>query len=74
MTVKLVTQSLDVGTSLTTIDHLVALLHGVQLTVMDYSHASCALEVIVDAYAEKYAGVVLLHYPTVWTIHVGQPT
>jgi len=74
MPIKLVTQNLDVGHSLATLDRLVALLHGVRLTVEDYSHGSCVLEVVVDAYAEKYAGIVTLHYPTVWTIHVGQPT
>jgi hypothetical protein len=74
MPIKLVTQSTDVGANLWTLDRLVALLHGTRLTVADYDHASCALEVVVDAYSDKFAGLVTLHYPTVWAVHVGQPT
>ena len=74
MPVKLVTQNQDVGTNLLTLDRLVVLLHGTRLQVQDYSHATSVLEVVVDGYSEKYAGIVTLHYPTVWTIHVGQQT
>jgi hypothetical protein len=73
MPIKLVTQSTDVGANLMTLDRLVVLLQGTRLTVADYSHATCLLAVIVDAYSDKYAGLVTLHYPTVWTMHVGQP-
>jgi len=72
--IKLVTRKPDVGANLMTVDRVIALLHGVPLTVADYSHGSCALEVVVDAYDEKYAGIVYRHYPTLWNIRVGQPT
>jgi len=72
MTTKLVTQSVDVGQSLMTLDRLVALLHGVPLVVEDYGHGMCLLSVIVDGYSEKYAGIVTQHYPTIFTVHVGQ--
>jgi len=72
MPVKLVTQNQNVGTNLATLDRLVVLLHGTRLTVADYDHASSVLEVVVDAYSEKYAGLVTLHYPTIWTVRVGQ--
>ena len=72
--IKLVTTSPDIGASLATIDRIVALLHDVPLTVRDYSHGSCALQVLVDAFDEKVAGIVWRHYPTLWEVHVGQPT
>jgi hypothetical protein len=70
--VKLVTRSPDVGWHLATLDLIVAALHGVSLPVADYTHGECALEVVVDSYDEKIAGVVFWHYPTLWQIRVGQ--
>jgi hypothetical protein len=70
--IKLVTLSADVSKNLLTLDRLVALLHLQTLTVADYRHAWCTLDVIVDAYEETMTGEVLRHYPTLWSIHVGQ--
>jgi len=71
--VKLVTTSPDVAVNYTTVDRVVALLHGTALTVADYSQGMCLLEVVVDSYQEKLAGVVYRHYPVMFTIKVGQP-
>jgi hypothetical protein len=72
--IKLVSMHPDIGHCLGTLDRLMALLHGVPLTVDDYSHGWCLLSLVVDAYSEKLAGGVYWHYPTLWEIHVGQPT
>jgi len=74
MPIKLVTHDLNVGFNLLTLDRLAVVLYGVPLPVADYSHSSCVLEVIIDAYSDKYAGLVTLHYPTMWTVRVGQQT
>ena len=71
--VKLVTTSSDVGVNYATVDRVVALLHGTALAVADYSHCMCLLEVVVDSYQEKFAGIVYRHYPVMFTIKVGQP-
>ena len=72
MQLKLVTLSADVGMNLMTLDRIVALLHFAILDVADYTSSWAVLDVIVDAYEETVSGKVLRHYPTLWSIHVGQ--
>jgi hypothetical protein len=73
MQTKLVTQSRDIGYSLGTVDRLMALLHGVPLTVDDYAAAGCQLETGIGVYEEMVAGTQYRHYPQIWRVRVHQP-
>ena len=74
MQVKLVTMSKNISATLGTVDRVVALLHGVPLTVADYASGICLLDVVVDAYSELVAGQQMLHYPALFRVLVHQPT
>jgi hypothetical protein len=69
--IKLVTQNLDVGYSLDTVDRLMALLNG-PLTVDDYAAGSIGLDSAVPAMQELLAGQSYMHYPTIFRVWVTQ--
>jgi hypothetical protein len=70
--IKLVTQNANLSVCHGTIDRIVALLHGVPLTVQDYAHGMALLETTVDAYSELIAGVKVWHFVTLWNVAVHQ--
>ena len=74
MQIKLVTVSRDIGYALGTVDRLMALLHGVPLTVPDYTAGSCQLETVIDAFQQMVAGLQYTHYPTIWRVRVHTPS
>jgi hypothetical protein len=74
MQIKLTTQSRDIGFSLGTVDRLIALLHGVPLTVPDYAAGSSQLDQNVPAVQELVSGQQYTHYPTIFRVRVHQPS
>jgi hypothetical protein len=73
-TTKLVTKSQDITRNLETVECVVRLLHGTPLTVEDYAAGISVLDLVVDGYQELVGPDVILHYPTLWTVHVHQPS
>ena len=70
--IKLVTQSEDVTRNLATMDRLMGLLHGKPLTVTGYASGYLLLSVMADNYTEWLSGKKLVHYPSLWEVHVSQ--
>ena len=73
MQIKLVTMSKNLSQVLGTVDRMIALLHGVNLTVADYASGMCLLDLMIENYSELVAGQQVMHYPAIFRVLVHQP-